>query len=55
MSKREDPRNPSENPRDPRPKGAQKGVARRDNGRTSPFKGARNYDKNAGKGWPLHR
>lgn len=34
-------REPSHNPRDPRPKGAQKGVAKRDNGRKSSFSNAR--------------
>lgn len=41
MRRREDPRAPSENPRDPRPKGAQKGVAKRDNGRPSDYSNAR--------------
>jgi hypothetical protein len=55
MARREDSKNPFKTPREPRPKGAQRGVAKRDNGRTSPFGGARNYDKNASKGWPFHR
>ena len=55
MPKREDPYGPIKNPRDPRPKGAQRGVARRDNGRPSRYSNARNYDKNASRGWPFHR
>jgi hypothetical protein len=39
--RREDVRAPFESPRDPRPEGAQKGVAKRDNGRSSRFANAR--------------
>ena len=45
MPRRENPKQPSEKPRDPRPKGAQKGVAKRDNGRRSNFTNARNKKK----------
>lgn len=43
--KRESPQGPFKKPREPRPKGAQKGVAKRDNGRRSGFTGARNKKK----------
>lgn len=55
FSRREDPKAPFQMPREPRPKGAQKGVTKRDNGRKSPYGNARNYDKNASRGWPFHR
>ena len=45
--KREDPREPSRNPRDPRPKGAQRGVTKRDNGRPSEFTNARVVSRDA--------
>lgn len=55
MSKREDPKRPSQQPRDPRPKGGQRGVTRRDNGRPSSYEKARNPDRERGMGWPFHR
>lgn len=44
FSKREDPTAPFSMPREPRPKGAQKGVTKRDNGRRSQHTNARNSD-----------
>ncbi len=41
MARREDPGQPFKTPRVPRPKGAQKGVTRRDNGRRSQGTNAR--------------
>lgn len=49
-SRREDPKAPFQMPREPRPKGAQKGVTKRDNGRPSEFTNGRIPNRRIARG-----